>query len=102
MEETEVVQTKKRPAITINVQSWATPIVGVVMLIVGLFGGYYGRPLVGDGGEQATVPQAIEPAQPQGLGSGNEELMDFLNSQVRHVTGDPDAPVTLIEFGDFQ
>ena len=102
MEETEVVQTKKRPAITINVQSWATPIVGVVMLIVGLLGGYYGRPLVGDGGEQAAVPQVIEPAQPQGLGSGNEELMDFLNSQVRHVAGDPDAPVTLIEFGDFQ
>jgi hypothetical protein len=102
MEETEVVQTKKRPAITINVQSWATPVVGIIMLIVGLFGGYYGRPLVGDGGEQAAVPQAIAPVQPQGLGSGNEELMDFLNSQVRHVMGDPDAPVTLIEFGDFQ
>ena len=102
MEETEVVQTKKQPAITISVQSWATPIAGIVMLIIGLFGGYYGRPLIGDGGEQAAVPQAIAPAQPQGLGSGNEELMGYLNSQVRHVTGDPDAPVTLVEFGDFQ
>jgi protein-disulfide isomerase len=32
----------------------------------------------------------------------SEELMDYLNSQVRHVTGDPDAPVTIVEFGDFQ
>jgi hypothetical protein len=102
MEETEVVQTKKQPAITISVQSWATPIVGIVMLIIGLFGGYYGRPLVGDGGEQAAVPQAIQPAQSQGSGISNEELMDYLNSQVRHVMGDSDSPVTIVEFGDFQ
>ena len=102
MKETEIVQTNKKPAITVSIQSWATPIVGIVMLIVGLLGGYYGRPLIGDEGEQAAVPQAIAPAQQQGLGSGNEELMDYLNSQVRHVTGDPDAPVTIVEFGDFQ
>ena len=102
MEETEIKQTKKQPAITISVQSWATPIVGVVMLIVGLFGGYYGRPLVGSENEQVAVPQVIQPAQPQGSGVSNEELMDYLNSQVRHVMGDPDAPVTIVEFGDFQ
>ena len=67
MEETEVVQTKKRPAITINVQSWATPIVGVVMLIVGLLGGYYGRPLVGDGGEQAAVPHRAAEGEAGGV-----------------------------------
>lgn len=102
MEETDVAQTKKQPAITVSIQSWATPIVGVVMLIIGLFGGYYGRPLVGDDGDQAVVPQAIAPAQPQGSEVSNEELMDYLNSQVRHVMGDPDAPVTIVEFGDFQ
>jgi len=69
------------------------------MLIIGLLGGYYGHPLVNDTGEQATVPQSIAPSQ---AGAGNEELMAYLVSQTRHFKGDPDAPVTLIEFGDFQ
>jgi len=97
--EPEEVQPKRKPAITINIQSWATPLVGVVMLIIGLLGGYYGHPLVNDTGEQATVPQSIAPSQ---AGAGNEELMAYLVSQTRHFKGDPDAPVTLIEFGDFQ
>ena len=99
MEEAEVVQTKKQPAITISVQSWATPIVGVVMLIIGLFGGYYGRPLLGNNGEPVTVPATIASAP---TGGGNEEMMTYLVSQIRHFTGDANAPVTLIEFGDFQ
>lgn len=102
MEETEVVLTKKQPAITHSIQSWATPVVAVVMLIVGLLGGYYGRPLVGGAEERAEAPRTILPVQSQGVGAGNEELLDYLNSQVRHVTGKSDAPVTVIEFGDFQ
>ena len=102
MEEKEVVQPKKRPAITISIQSWATPIVGVVMLIIGLFGGYYGRPVSGDVGEQEAVPRINAPAQAEGTGAGNEELMAYLVSQTRHFKGDPNASVTLIEFGDFQ
>jgi hypothetical protein len=102
MEETEVVQTEKQPAITISIQSWATPVVGIAMLIIGLFGGYYGRPLIVDGDEPAVSPQTIAPVQSQGAEAGNEELMDYLVSQARHFSGDPDAPVTLVEFGDFQ
>lgn len=99
MEEMEEVQPKKQPAITINIQSWATPLVGVVMLIIGLLGGYYGRPLVSGTDQQTAVPQSIAPSQ---AGAGNEQLMAYLVSQTRHFTGNPDAPVTLIEFGDFQ
>jgi hypothetical protein len=101
MEETEEVQPKRQPAVTINIQSWATPLVGIVMLIVGLLGGYYGRPLIGGAEGQAAAPQTIASAQSQG-GARNEELMAYLVSQTRHFTGNPDAPVTLIEFGDFQ
>ena len=99
MEETEEVQPKRQPAITINIQSWATPLVGVVMLIIGLLGGYYGRPLLSGTKEQSTVSQSIAPSQ---AGTGNEELMAYLLSQTRHFKGAPDAPITLIEFGDFQ
>jgi len=71
------------------------------MLIVGLLGGYYGRPLIAEPTEPIVVSQSDIPAQSQD-GAGNEELMTYLVSQVRHFRGDPDAPVTLIEFGDFQ
>lgn len=105
MDKREVVQeaqAEKRPALPVNIRSWTTPIVGIGMLILGLLGGYYGRPLLGDIGKQATVPQTTAPSRPQNAGAGNEELMAYLVSQARHFTGDPYAPVTLIEFGDFQ
>jgi len=97
--EPEEIQPKRSPAIMINIQSWATPLVGVVMLIIGLLGGYYGRPLVNNTKEPVTVPESIAPPQ---AGAGNEELMAYLVSQTRHFKGNPDASVTLIEFGDFQ
>ena len=99
MEELEVGQTKKQPAITISVQSWATPIVGVVMLIIGLFGGYYGRTLLGNNIDRVAIPPTIASAP---TGGGSEEMMTYLVSQARHFTGDANALVTLIEFGDFQ
>ena len=101
IKEPEEVQPTRSPAITINIQSWATPLVGLVMLIVGLFGGYNGRPLIDDTEEQAAVPRVVAPQQSQGE-AGNAEMMTYLVSQARHFRGDPDALVTLIEFGDFQ
>jgi len=101
MEEIEEVQTKKQPVITISIHSWATPLVGVVMLLVGLLGGYYGRPLIGGSEEQAVVPRVVALQQSQG-GTRNADMMTFLISQARHFRGDPEAPVTLVEFGDFQ
>lgn len=93
---------KDKPAITISVQSWATPIVGLVMLIVGLFGGYAIRPMLDDQAGQPDVSLRQQPS-PDGAGAaGNPQLMEYLVTQTRHFRGDPDAPVTLIEFGDFQ
>jgi hypothetical protein len=92
-----------KPAFTINFYSWATPIVGLVMLLVGLAGGYFGRPLLSPEARQpeaqATVPAVSLPDEaPQSA----EEMMDFLVGQVRHFKGDANAPVTIIEFSDFQ
>ena len=93
---------KEKPAITISVQSWATPIVGLVMLIAGLFGGYALRPLLDDQAVPPDVSLRQQPSQDGAGAAGNPQLMEYLVSQTRHFRGDPDAPVTLIEFSDFQ
>lgn len=93
---------KENPAITISVQSWATPIVALVMLVVGLFGGYAIRPVINDQTEQPDVSLRQQSSQDGAGAAGNPQLMEYLVSQTRHFRGNPDAPVTLIEFGDFQ
>jgi hypothetical protein len=99
-----------RPALTIHIHSWATPIVGLVMLILGLVGGFYAYPLIEDrlGARSVTAagaPTAIVAAQPTDAAPSAESqasLMEFVVSQTNHFIGDPNAPVTLIEFSDFQ
>jgi protein-disulfide isomerase len=110
---------QKPAAFTLVIQSWATPIIGVVMLIVGLFGGYYLRPIFSPaavseatkavednttsdtvsaaGNATATVPMSDEERVAQ-----QQKLMTAVVDRTRHFLGDPNAPVTLIEFSDFQ
>lgn len=103
-----------KPSLVINVQSWATPIVGLIMLAVGLLAGYFGRPLIAQQ-LQTKTPIAAAPAvtsAPTSSSSGTsaatqppaslKEVMDILIPQVKHFKGDPNAPVTFIEFSDFQ
>ena len=99
-----------KPALTINIQSWATPVVGLVMLLVGLLGGYLVRPYIpSESPEAAPVVAAPGPNTSTGApdttvadAASRQEMMDFLISQTRHFRGDPEAAVTIIEFSDFQ
>ncbi len=103
-----------KPSLVINIQSWATPVVGLVMLVVGLLAGYFGRPLLaqqlpGETPIAAAPTSASNPSTPNPQTSAAtqpaaslKEVMDILIPQVKHFKGDPNAPVTFIEFSDFQ
>ena len=103
-EESAPLEAKKRPAITITIQSWATPIVGVLMLVLGLLAGYYVRSLtLNQAQSEASVNSGSPVAIPTADNSAaQQKLMETVLAKTRHFKGDPDAPVTIIEFADFQ
>lgn len=100
----------EKAVFSINFYSWATPIVGVVMLVIGLLAGYYGRPLLAGtqdsanaGGSAAAEPTSgVSQVEPPANNASSEEVMAFLTSNIRHFRGDENAPITMIEFSDFQ
>ena len=107
----EPVLDQKSPALKVVFQTRATPIVGVVMLVAGLIGGYYGRQLI----SPDTTVTAVEatdqvisdytppaaPASNEALAGIQQELMVAVVEKTRHFRGEPDAPITIIEFSDF-
>ena len=105
--EQEEVEKPTSPALTINIQTWTTPIVGLVMLVIGLLAGYYLRPLT-LAQANTTAPNLPVVGTPQVViptadnSAAQQSLMDSLIPKVRHFKGDPNAPVTIIEFADFQ
>jgi hypothetical protein len=102
--------TEQKSALTIVIQSWATPIVAAVMLVIGLLGGYFGRPLIENGNPTTRTadPVVAQPTAASDTGvtipelTSADALMDYLVSQAVHFKGDANAPVTIIEFSDFQ
>lgn len=107
-----------KPALTVIIQSWWTPALGVFMLVVGLLAGYFGRPLVEKGNAAGglaaeTTPVSTAAVDQSDVGtpsadatlaaiSNQEQLMEYLVSNTTHFKGDPNATVTIIEFSDFQ
>lgn len=108
-----------QPALVINVQSWATPVAGLLMLVIGLLVGYLIHPLIPTPAQVETPAAAVVANTPVSetaptaensaaavaatqAPANLEEVMSYLMSQARHIKGDPQAPVTMIEFSDFQ
>ncbi|MCK6584163.1 MAG: DsbA family protein [Anaerolineales bacterium] len=97
-------ETQKQPALTITIQSWATPIAGAVMLVIGLLIGYYVRPLLPNQAQPQASANSGSPVviPTQDNSAAQAQLMETVVAQTRHFRGDPDAPVTIVEFADFQ
>jgi hypothetical protein len=108
-----------KPALTVIIQSWWTPALAVLMLVVGLLAGYFGRPLLNKPTETTPVaaveatPVATVPADQTPVATtavdptmaaiaSQQQLMDYLTSHTTHFKGDANAKVTIIEFSDYQ
>jgi protein-disulfide isomerase len=80
------------------------------MLVVGTMVGYFGRPLVAPQPLDATPVASVDTPEPSAASNvppvgGNPSpamLMNAVVAQTRHFKGDPDAPVTIVEFSDFR
>ncbi len=64
-------------------------IAGIVMLVIGIVIGYEVRPI-------------LTPAAAASSPGNTYPIISLLLSQTRHFKGNANAPVTLIEFSDFQ
>lgn len=96
-----------RAAIVIGpliIASAATPIIALVMMLLGIAVGYTGRPFVAARFATPT-PTAAPAAAARDTASEAQSraaLMQSLVAQTRHFKGNADAPVTILVFADFQ
>lgn len=79
--------------------------VGLMVLIIGLLAALSTPSTKSEQADQSN--NSIVPPQPsqnnaEANTAGNQEIMGLITSKARHFRGDPNAPVTLIEFSDFQ
>lgn len=81
---------------------WIVAAVGAAMLVVGLFLGYIGRGSFGPEASAAKATQSAQAALLQTQQATNQEIMDMVIKQTRHFKGSDTAPVTIIEFSDYQ
>lgn len=84
--QTSVPQRETRKAGRFRVLPW---IMSVIILLVGMAIGYEARPII------SPAPAASGP-------DSSYPIIRLLLSQTRHFKGNVNAPVTLIEFSDFQ
>ncbi len=96
------------------VQSAATPLVGLLMLVVGLIAGFLLRPLARVPALASLAPATATTSVVAGVilptattqsepsAADKKALMEAVTAQTRHFRGNPDAPVVMIEFSDYQ
>ncbi len=100
----EKQKSAERPAISIVIHSWDTVLACVVTLVIGLVVGFLARPMVAVGTPASAAAQPAEPPDPfvTKANSDPKGVMKVALNQVKHFRGRADAPVTMLEFSDFQ
>lgn len=93
LDQPEVVETEPRSS-----PRWIglvpTALFGILMFVLGGVGGFVGRPYI-----LVPTPTLTAAQQQQAKMQG---ILDMLVSKTRHFKGSANAPVTLLEFSDFQ
>ena len=81
-----------------KIDRWTVPALALLIISVGIFIGFSKRPQLKTEGIGSSPARAAvkTPANEQ------EALTLIATAQTRHFKGDPDAPVTILEFSDFQ
>jgi hypothetical protein len=76
--------------------------IGIAALVIGALLGYNLRPIVGPEARASKATAAAQAVAVQTQAAQNQEMMKVITGQVRHWEGDANAPVTIIEWSDFQ
>jgi uncharacterized protein HemX len=85
-----------------NRNSMSMVVVGLIALVIGAFLGYVGRGQFGPEAQAAKATASAEAMLAATRQASSAELMNYLRDNTRHFKGDANAPVTIIEFSDFQ
>lgn len=93
------VKEKKNTSSRIN---WPFIFIGLAALLIGTVLGYLSRGFIGPEATAARGTQTASAGAVQTRSANNLEVMKLIIEETRHFKGDPNAPVTIIEFSDFQ
>ena len=86
----------------VSSRKWMTPLIGLVMLLIGVGLGYVGRGVIGPEATASRGTATAAAAAIQTRSASNQEVMAAIIAETRHFKGDENAPVVMIEFSDYQ
>lgn len=99
----EEVDEEEAPDTTADrIKPTAIILVGIVALFIGLALGYLGRGMFGPEARSANSTATVAAAAVETRAAMNKQVMDLLISETKHFIGEESAPVTILEFSDFQ
>ncbi len=89
---------------------WSTLAATFVSFVAGVALGFLGRPLLVPDKtvveekivEVVVTATPIAQATPTAASNEPPSIMDFVMSDARHIQGQADAPITIVEFSDFK